>query len=301
MMLHKRAVIANAKFIYKADQDQLNGKLRYFQYRDDKQTHLLQRGAGERSWIDRGLGDTYSDIAQTATALATVGLAKDVAARTLVIAPQMDFMAAIPEDDREAALAELTEATIEHWFAQANLPTPEYSFIIHQGDVAESRVDGQDKDLQRGDSYYHSHVVLAATIPGLEQDREGYKVYSDEGRVPKTPGLNAVTLTGLHEAARENMALIWERELGRDRVQSLNQELEQLTQALEQKDMARAIPDPLTIEATTRDLRQLFELSPDQDQGRERPQPAPDQAERPVPTGPDRHVIAFSSRDEIDF
>jgi len=301
MILHKRAVIANAKFIYKADQEQLMGKLKYFQYRDDKQTHLLQCGAGERSWIDRGLGDTYSDIAQTATALATVGLAKDVAARTLVIAPQMDFMAAIPEDDREAALAGLTEATIEHWFAQANLPTPEYSFIIHRGDVSESRVDGQDKDLQRGDSYYHSHVVLAATIPGLEQDREGYKVYSDEGRVPKTPGLNAVTLTGLHESARENMALIWERELGRERVQSLNQELEHLTQALEQKDIARAIPDKAMIENTTHDLRHLFGLKPERERNHEGSQHVPDHNERPNATDPNREPPALPGRDEIAF
>lgn len=301
MMLHKRAVIANAKFIYKSDQDQLMGKLKYFEYRDDKQTHAHQRGEGERRWIDRGLGDSYSEIARTAKALATIGLAKDVAARTLVIAPQMDFMAAIPEEAREKTLAELTETTIEQWFAQANLPTPEYAFVIHRGDVAENRVDGQDKDLQRSEAYYHSHVVLAATIPGLEQERESYKVYSDEGRVPKAPGLNAVTLTGLHEAARDNMALIWERELGRDRVQTLNQDLEQLTQMLEQKDIQRAIPDPLTIEATTRELRQLFGLSPDQQQGHERPHPTPDQTERPFPTGSERAVIPFPTRDEIDF
>ncbi len=299
MMLHKRAVIANAKFIYKADQEQLTGKLKYFQYRDDKQTHVLQRGEGERSWIDRGLGDTYSEIAQTATALATVGLAKDVAARTLVIAPQMDFMAAIPEDDREKTLAELTETTIEQWFAQANLPTPQYSFVIHQGDVAENRVDGQDKDLQRSEAYYHSHVVLAATIPGLEHEREGYKVYSDEGRVPKTPGINAVTLTGLHESARENMALIWERELGRERVQSLNQDLEQLTQALEQKDIERAIPDKAMIENTTHDLRHLFGLKPERELNHEGSQRVPDHNERPHPTDHTREPPALPSRDEI--
>lgn len=300
MRLHKRAVIANAKFIYKADQDQLTGKLKYFEYRDDKQTHVFPHGEGERRWVDRGLGDSYSEIAQTATALSTMGLAKDVAARTLVIAPQMDFMAAIPEKDREKTLAELTEATVEQWFAQANLPTPAYSFVIHQGDVAESRVDGQDKDLQRSEAYYHSHVVLAATIPGLEQDREDYKVYSDVGRVPKTPGLNAVTLTGLHESARDTMALIWERELGRDRVQSLNQDLEQLTQALEQKDIERAIPDPLIIESTTRDLRQFFGLEPQTESVHERAQPMPDQSERPVLLEPD-HAAALPTRDEIDF
>ena len=153
---------------------------------------------------------------------------------------------------------------------------------------------------QRTEAYYHSHVVLAATIPGLEQEREGYKVYSDEGRVPKTPGLNAVTLTGVHESARDNMAMIWERELGRDRVQSLNQDLEQLTQALEQKDIERSIPDPLTIESTTRDLRQFFGLEPETGSVHDLAQPLSDQTNRPVLAEPDR-AAAFPTRDEIDF
>jgi len=97
------------------------------------------------------------------------------------------------------------------------------------------------------------------------------------------------------------MALIWERELGRERVQSLNQELEHLTQALEQKDIARAIPDKAMIENTTHDLRQLFGLGPERENVREMPQPIPDRNERPHPTDPHREPPVLPSRDEIAF
>ncbi len=262
--MHKRSIITNCQFIYKKEGDHLRGKLKYFQYRDDKKSHIPQKdeqGERARQWVDRGLGADFSEIAAAATTLATTGLSKDVSARTLVIAPQMDMMQAIAEDRREAVLAELTEKSIEQWFEQANLPTPEYSYIIHQGEVSDSRPDGQIKDIQRSEAYYHAHVVLAATIAGSERERENYKIYT-ERRTPKNLDPNHVVISQLHEAGRENMQVIWERELGRERVQELNQALEQLTRDLEQRDIERATPDERSIAAAMEYIEQALGLGP---------------------------------------
>jgi hypothetical protein len=84
-----------------------------FQYRDDRRTHIKQV-VGKRRWVDKGLGKTYGAINKNCQALATDNLKKNVAARTLVISPEMSFMQALPEARRIPVLAELTEAPSHH-------------------------------------------------------------------------------------------------------------------------------------------------------------------------------------------
>jgi hypothetical protein len=226
MAMHRRSVITNAKFIYKRDGKQLRGKLRYFQYRDNKEEHLAQRdeyGDPVRRWVDRGLGTYHAEIAQNCEALATENLAHDVSARTLVISPQIDMMQAIPPERQEAIISELTGAIVEGWFDAMDVPTPDYSFVVHHGETADERPDGRAKDVDGNREFLHTHVILAATVPGLETERETYKVYSDQLRT-------------LHDVGREAMERIWERELGREHVQELNQDLETMTQDLAELD-----------------------------------------------------------------
>ena len=222
MAMHRRSVITNAKFIYKRDSKQLRGKLRYFQYRDNKHNHLAQRdehGEPLRRWVDRGLGAYHAEIARNCEALATQDLAHDVSARTLVISPQIDLMQAIPPERQERVISELTGAIVEGWFDAMDAPTPAYSFVVHHGETADERPDGRPKDVDGNREFLHTHVILAATAPGLETERETYKIYSDQLRT-------------LHDVGRDAMERIWERELGREREQELNQDLEALTQEL---------------------------------------------------------------------
>ncbi len=233
MAISDRSVISNLKFIYKKEGDHLKGKLKYFQHRDDRDTHIQQRdGNGDpiRRWEDRGLGDNYNSIAQSCSQLATSGLKNDVGARTLVLSPQVEFMAAIPPDMRMAVMAELTDATVERWFEEMRLPQAEYAFVVHKGEVKTDRPEGIE---QENKEFVHSHVVLAATTPGFSQDRENYKVYKEQ-------------LEDLHRVSTEEMERIWTRELGVERVQELNQDLEQLTAELKQADLDKSqiIPDP---------------------------------------------------------
>ncbi|MEO0565989.1 MAG: hypothetical protein AAF125_28030, partial [Chloroflexota bacterium] len=55
-------------------------------------------------------------------------------------------------------------------------------------------------------------VVIAPTVPGLVQERESYRVYEKQ-------------IGWLHEAGRDAMEAIWERELGVERYAELQADL----------------------------------------------------------------------------
>jgi hypothetical protein len=232
--MHRRAIITNTKFVYANQPTKLRGLLRYFQYRNDKTSadHVRQfdeQGQRVERWRDRGLGSDYREILDSCLDLATTHLQRNVSARLLVIAPEVHWMAAIPEDRRLDVLHELTETTIDSWFEQMNLPTAEYAYVCHESEPSDMRPDGTPKDEpQLSDTYLHSHVTLAATVPGFEQAREGYKVYDRQ-------------IQALHEAGRTAMAHIWERELGVERVAELTQELEERTQRYAELDKRAAL------------------------------------------------------------
>lgn len=251
MPLHQRACITNAKFIYKHEQTHLHGKLKYFQYRNDRDTHIVQRaenGQPLRRWVDRGLGDNYGSIAVNCQQLATSGLKQDVGARTLVISPQVELMMAIPAERREAVLHELTETTVERWFDELGRALPEYAYVLHRGEVKSARPNGVEQAPQE---FMHTHVVLAATHVGLA-GRENYPVYKEQ-------------LETLHEVGNAEMERIWTRELGFERVQELNAELAALTEALQAHDREQQVQthtiSEADIEATMREIYAVLGIS----------------------------------------
>jgi hypothetical protein len=214
---HVRSVTTNLKFTYKDQKKKLRRLLRYFQYRNDKSSaeHVRQWDEfGERveRWVDCGLGTDHQEILENVLDLATDNLKRDVGTRLLVIGPEVNLMHAIDPDKRVDVLRELTEKTIENWFERMNLPTAEFSYVIHESQASETRPDGRLKDEVQTESYLHTHVVLAPTVWGLEQEREAYKVYDKQ-------------ISSLHEAGREAMTEIWERELGVERFAELQAEL----------------------------------------------------------------------------
>lgn len=259
MALHTRAMIANQRFIYKKEGDHLAGKLKYFQHRNDKDTHVRQYdedGNPIRRWIDHGLGSSHGAIARSCEALATSGLSNDVGARTLVLSPQVEFMQAIPADRRAAVMEELTEATVDRWFEAMNLPTAEYAFVVHQGEVKNDRPDEIE---QNNREFVHSHVVLAATVQGLTEERDNYKVYKEQ-------------LEQLHQVSAEEMERIWTRELGAERITELNQELADLTERLQEIDEAReraaieqATPTQRDVDETMLEIYQATGIEPPED------------------------------------
>jgi hypothetical protein len=231
--MHQRSIITDTKFVYADKRDELRGKLKYFQFRDDKDgaSHVRQfdeDGERVRRWIDRGLGDEHWQIFQNCEALATDDLQRNVSARMLVIAPEVHMMQAIPEERRIAVLEELTAQTVENWFERMAIPTPDHSFVIHESKPSDSRPDGRLKDEDDlSESYLHSHVVLAPTVQGLERARETYGTYREQ-------------IHELHQAGRDAMQMIWERELGVERVAELEEALEARAQRYQELDEAHA-------------------------------------------------------------
>ncbi|GAB5426346.1 MAG: hypothetical protein Crog4KO_34930 [Crocinitomicaceae bacterium] len=233
MAIHERAIISNCKFTYSTDEMTLKGRLKYFQHRNDRDTHVPQideEGNAVRRWYDQGLGAGYQEIYDSCQQLSTSGLKRDVLGRTMVVSPQVEFMDAIPEARREAVLCELTENTIAAWFEAMDKPIPEYSYVVHHGESKAERPEGIKPPPP---DFMHTHVVLAATTSEVA-GRETYWV-------------NKPQLEQLREVSQQEMEQLWTRELGVERVEDLNQELEELTQslkALDQEREERARPAP---------------------------------------------------------
>ena len=225
MSISNRAVITNQRYIQLANMKELVGKTKYYQYRDTRHIHIPQ-GENTDRWQDRGLGGNYGEITKTCRSLATTGLKNDVAARTLVISPETTLMHAIPLADRVRVVNELTEATLDNWFAAMDLPTPEYAYVSHLAEASKTLPDGRDKDHEGPSDFLHTHVVLAATVPGLVDERENYGVWGKQLKL-------------LHAAGRDAMEDIWTRELGPERMLQLNTELETRAQQLEALDRER--------------------------------------------------------------
>lgn len=221
--MHQRSLITNVKFTYRDQRRKLMKLAKYYQHRNDKHGHSHVRQYDEfgqriERWVDGGLGKHYSEVVANCLSFATSNLRRDVGSRLLVIGPEVHFMHALPAERRVDVLRELTENTLEGWFERMNLPTAEYSYVIHESEAAETRPDGRLKDAENlSNSYLHSHIVLAATVPGLDEERQAYKVYDKQ-------------IGWLHEAGREAMEQIWTRELGVERVAELNAELDERTQ-----------------------------------------------------------------------
>lgn len=263
---HPRSVVTNLKFTYADQSKKLGGLLRYFQYRDDKDghTHIPQRTPDGRRvprWVDHGLGASHQDILATTAQLTGNTLKREVGSRLLVIAPEVGLMHAIPPTRRVDVLKEVTEATMELWFERMDLPTPEYAYVCHESQPSDERPNGEVKQDGHPHSYLHTHVVIAPTVPGWFHEREGYRVYE------KQIGM-------LHEAGRDALEAIWERELGVERYAELQADLTERDRRQREWDAQRESrqldtlhPAPLArdLEATLETVETELELERDRD------------------------------------
>jgi hypothetical protein len=250
MSVHARSITTNLKFTYQEQHKKLHRLLRYFQYRDNKVQHIPQYdrfGKHINRWVDCGLGRQHQDILNRVNRLSTDTLKRNVGSRLMVIGPEVTLMHAIPYERRVDILNELTEKTMELWFDHMNLPTPEYSYIVHESQPAQHRPDGRLKDEPQSKSYLHTHVVFAPTVQGIEHDREGYKVYDKQ-------------IHQLHEAGREALQEIWERELGVERFAELQAELNERDLRQRQLDLQQTFKLDKQLSPTL--LEPTFELNP---------------------------------------
>src|SRR5579859_7885967 len=141
-------IIANIKYVKRSDE--LLGKLKYAQYRDDKHDHIPHRRGQPRPkrWIDRGLGSNYREIFKHCQARQS----QHVLAWTWVISPDPKLMALVPERERRRLLERVTEDVVEGYYQERREPLPLFSYVLH------------DRDASTGLKQLHTHVYLPGTV-----------------------------------------------------------------------------------------------------------------------------------------
>jgi hypothetical protein len=166
---------------------------RYFQYRQDRDQHIPQEERLER-WVDHGLGNHFRQIAERCEAFKS----EHVQAFFLVINPNPDLMMLVPAEQQERFVKQLTESSLEAFFAERGLEVPEYSYAYH----LRATLDAARRDNP------HTHVIL----PG------SYASWADGGRLPlymnRGKGENHIEL--LHQVVEGQTERLLERYVGLD-------------------------------------------------------------------------------------
>ena len=196
----------------------LRSKLKYVQYRDDRNTHIKQGQLVDR-WQDYGLGNNYRAILNNCAALSS----KHVLAWTWIVSPAPDLMALVPEGLRRDLVIDLTERVVESYYTARGLEIPEYSFVLH-----DRLTNGQD-DGGPGMQQLHTHVFLPGTTPTLEGRQAVYN-NKDKGHEKL-----------FHEVAAQHFEMALDTLVGRE-WRMLRQELEIASPALDSDDLNAWFP-----------------------------------------------------------
>jgi len=149
---------------------ELKARLKYFQYRNDRNGHIPQEEGLER-WHDRGLGKDYRHILNNCGDLAS----ERMLAWTWVISPDPSLMALVPEAAREELVLSLTEEVIEAYYTARNVEVPEYSYVLHD------RLTNEKEEASERLQQLHTHIVLPATVPTVEGARSAFDNRANKG------------------------------------------------------------------------------------------------------------------------
>jgi len=174
----------------------LKSLLKYVTFREDAHHKVPENGA-ER-WHNDGLGQTWREVYENSRQLA----GQYILAHHFVLSPDPDLMALLPEENRRAALQELTAQTLTDWYQARDFSTPEMSFVIHDRETTDENAPGRQM--------LHTHVFCAGTIPTLEG--RTCPMVKERDVVRNKGGLDRET--NLNRIVEENWAAILDREIG---------------------------------------------------------------------------------------
>jgi len=229
-MDRKLSVVANVRYQRAKGKgaSKLKGLLRYVQYRPNRDDHIPQRNQPER-WVDHGLGDNFQAIAANCEATKS----EHVQAFTVVINPNPDLIALVPNDWHMAFVQELTEATIDTFLAEQGIEGLEYSYATHRRETTDRDQPGRDNP--------HTHIIL----PG------SYYSWQDGERLPLFFNRDADNnhIASLHQIAQQQIDWLLQREVGLDWEQRYDLAL---LEREAQRLMGEIAPaDALTLEAAS--------------------------------------------------
>lgn len=170
--------------------------LGYLTYRDSRDQGV-KLVAGQERWVDHGMGGSVAEIARRCDDLRS----NHVLTFSLVINPNPGLVAMIPREQREAFVRELTENTVDGFFAARGLDTGcEYSYVTHHRLTDDPQEPGRHNP--------HTHVVLPGTV-WSEEHGERVNLYFSQRRK-----VDHIAL--LHDATEAGMADLLDRYVGPD-------------------------------------------------------------------------------------
>jgi hypothetical protein len=149
------------------------------------------------------LGATWREVYENAGKLA----GPYVLAHHLVIAPAPDLMTLVPEPLRHELVREVTERTVEGWFAARGLNIPSYSYVLHDRDTSD------DYGLQN----LHTHVFVAGTIENGAAERESHRVdrqqvCTDRGGLKREDNLHRIACQEFEQLLDRSIGREWRRQ-----------------------------------------------------------------------------------------
>ena len=201
----RQMCVANVKYkkTTAGDTQHTKGLLRYLTYRDSRDGHIKQVGGRER-WIDHGLGRTVGEIANTCEQYRS----EHVLAFTVVLNPNPDLIAMVPEKRRARFVRELTETTLDRFFGARDIGGGiEHSTVLHHRASEDPQAPGLHNP--------HTHVILPGTYFDEDLGERVPLFFSRNKRVHHIELLHDIT----EQAVREHMQLYvgpeWEQRYDR--------------------------------------------------------------------------------------
>lgn len=156
-MDRRQVCVANVSYKKPSRTKQMRNLLKYLTYREsrDEKAHFEP---GVDRWMDHGMGRTVTEIAERCAALQ----GEHVLLFSLVINPNPDLMAMVPEAQREAFVRTLTERTVEDYVDARGMDGGvEWSAVLHHRRTTDSQAPNQHNP--------HTHVVLPGTYYDVDE------------------------------------------------------------------------------------------------------------------------------------
>src|SRR5258708_4345308 len=195
-MNRKQMVVGNGQYKKPTldDTKRQKGLLRYLTYRDGRTEHIKQRGGVER-WHDLGLGRTVEEVAQRCEAYKS----DHVLAFTLVFNTNPELMQMVPIEQREQFVCELTEQTLEQFFAARGIDSGvEASYVLHHRNSENPESPGLHDP--------HTHIILPGTYFDEGQGQRENLFFSRNKRE------NHIDL--LHQVSESTLTTLMDRYVG---------------------------------------------------------------------------------------
>jgi hypothetical protein len=201
----KQMCVANVKYKKPTADDtrRAKGLLRYLTYRDSRDGHIKQVGGRER-WVDHGLGSTVGEIADTCEQYRS----EHVLAFTLVVNPNPDLIAMVPEKRRARFVRELTETTLDRFFEARGIEGGiEHSFVLHHRESEDPQAPGLHNP--------HTHLMLPGTYFDEDLGERVPLFFSRNKQVNHIEMLHDVTEQTMREHMERYVGPEWEQRYDR--------------------------------------------------------------------------------------